>query len=303
MKRSFAAVLVFLAVAAACGDGEPGSTPTTTLGTTSTLPSPTTGPPATTEPPPSVTTQPPLPVDPNRRLLVVRREGGLVPPEFFLGQLPLYTLFADGRLVYQGATPAIFPGPLLPAVVQIDIGESGIAEVLAAVTAVGLQDITELYNSDAIAQVADGPNTEVTYYDENGEHLFSVYALEIAQQTDPQVLELGELVRLLDRLAATIDATQPFITERLQVIAREQAPNVDDPSVVVTNWPLAIPPEQMPDADFALRCAVVDVAADPGSLLVLQEAHQLTFFEFGSATYRLTVRPLLTGEPGCESRR
>ena len=248
MKRSFAAVLVFLAVAAACGDGEPGSTPTTTLGTTSTLPSPTTGPPATTEPPPSVTTQPPLPVDPNRRLLVVRREGGLVPPEFFLGQLPLYTLFADGRLVYQGATPAIFPGPLLPAVVQIDIGESGIAEVLAAVTAVGLQDITELYNSDAIAQVADGPNTEVTYYDENGEHLFSVYALEIAQQTDPQVLELGELVRLLDRLAATIDATQPFITERLQVIAREQAPNVDDPSVVVTNWPLAIPPEQMPDA-------------------------------------------------------
>lgn len=238
-----------------------------------------------------------------QRLLVIRREGGLLPPEFLLGQLPLYTLYADGRLVYQGATTAIFPGPLLPSVVQVDVGAEGLADVLDAVEAVGLPDMTELYNSDAITQVADGPNTEVTYYDENGEHFFSVYALRIGEQKDPRALALRELVEVLDQLTATAISTQPFLTERLQVIAREQAPNTDDPTVVVAPWPLSLTHDQMPEADFALTCAVVDVPDDPGALLAFQEAHQMTFFESDEITYRLTVRPLLSGEPGCESRR
>ncbi len=158
MKRSIAVVLILMSVAVACGEGEPGTTPATTASR------PTTSvPPATTGSPPSTVGSLP---DGDQVVLTVRREGGLVPPEFLLSQLPLYTLYADGRLVYQGATPAIFPGPLLPAVVQVDIGRGGISDVLEAVTAVGLPDIAELYNSDAITQVADGPNTEVTYYDE-----------------------------------------------------------------------------------------------------------------------------------------
>ena len=294
MRRFALTAVALTVVAAACG--EPGDTP----GSGSTLPPPTTGPIVATAPPTSTTTQPPPPVDPTQRLLVVRREGGLVPAEFLLSQMPLYTLYAGGRLVYQGATPAIFPGPLLPVVVQVDIGPQGIAEVLKAVEAAGLPDITELYNSDAITQVADGPNTEVTYYDDNREHFFSVYALEIAEQKDPQVLKLGELVALLDRLTATAVTTQPFLTERLQVIARQQEPP-DNEFVVVTAWPLAISPEQMPEADFALKCAVVEVGGDPGSLLALQDAHQMTFFDSDDVTYRLTVRPLLSGEPGCET--
>ena len=290
MRRITLIAVTLALVAAACG--ESGATP----GTGSTVPPPTTGPPT------PVTTNPPATVDPTQRLLVVRRGGGLVPPEFLLGQLPLYALYADGRLVYQGATPAIFPGPLLPAVVQVNIGADGIVDVLAAAAAVGLPDITELYNTDANTQVADGPNTEVTYYDENGEHFFSVYALEIAEQKDPQVLRLGELVTLLDRLTATATSTQPFLTERLQVISRQQEVP-DNDFAVVADWPLTITPEQMPEADFALRCAVVEVAADPGSLLALQDAHEMTFFDSNGSVYRLTVRPLLDGEPGCESRR
>ena len=170
-------------------------------------------------------------------------------------------------------------------------------------TAVGLPGITELDNNDAITQVADGPNTEVRYYDENGEHLFSVYALEIVEQTDPQVLALGELVALLNRLTATTGTTRPFPTERLQVIARQQEPNLDDPIVVVATWPISITPERMPEADFALRCAVIEVADEPAVVLAFQDAHQMTFFDSAGVTYRLTVRPLLSGEPGCESRR
>ena len=138
---------------------------------------------------------------------MVRREGGLVPAEILLDRLPLYMLYADGRLVFRGPQPPSFPGPLLPALVQVNIGPSGLGEVMTAVEAAGLP---ELYNSDAISQVADGPNTEVTFFDDNGEHFFSVYSLRIADQKDPQVLELAALIDFIDKLAATSPETGHF---------------------------------------------------------------------------------------------
>lgn len=292
--RRFATLLAAVAlIAVACGESsEPGipTSPPTTLS-----PPPTTSAP----PPPTTTTTPPLPADPDQRILVVHRGGGLVPPEFLLDRLPLYTLYADGRLVYQGATPAIFPGPLMPAIVQVDVGDEGLAEVLAAVQATGLPTFEELRNNDAINQVADGPQTEVTYFDDNGQHLFSVYALEIADHTDRQVQALQDLMGILDRLTASPDAG-PFTIERIQVIASYQTANPDHPDAVVLPWPLSVLPEEMPEFEMALRCAVFEVADELVALESFQNAHQLTFFESEEVVYRLTVRPLLTGEAGCE---
>ena len=103
---------------------------------------------------------------------------------------------------------------------------------MTAVEAAGLPELTELYNSDAISQVADGPNTEVTFFDDNGEHFFSVYSLRIADQKDPQVLELAALIDLIDKLAATSPEAGPFSIERLQILLSAQPPNTDDPLAV-----------------------------------------------------------------------
>lgn len=291
MKRFLAVTVALATIAAACGEGDDSGTPTTSMPTTLS---------PTTTAAPTTTTTPPTPVDPDRRVLVVHRGGGLVPPEFLLDRLPLYSLYADGRLVYEGATPAIYPGPLMPAIVQVNIGADGFAEVMAAVEATGLPTFEELRNNDAINQVADGPQTEVTYFDDNGEHLFSVYALEIADHKDPQVLALANLMTLLDRLSATSPDAGSFTIDRLQVIASSQTADPDQPEAVVEPWPLSSLPEEMDEYDMALRCAVVDVDDEQPALDVFRGAHQLTFFESGEVVYRVTVRPLLTGEVGCE---
>jgi hypothetical protein len=105
------------------------------------------------------------------------------------------------------------------------------ADVTAGVESAGLPRITELYNNDANHQVADGPNTEVTYYDDDGMHFFSVYPLLIADHKDPQVMRLAELVQLLDRLAASSPEMGSFPIERLQVLASQNV-NADDPLAV-----------------------------------------------------------------------
>ena len=296
MKRLTRVIIVLALVAVACGDAS------NSTATTVSVP-PVTSPPATTPPtttPP--TTRPPTtlpPFDPSARILEVRLEGGLVPPETILSRMPMYTLFGDGRLVYEGPYPAIWPGPLLPALVQVDVGDEGLASVLADLNAVGLPRMVELYNYDAISQVADGPNTVVTYFDDAGEHVFSVYALRIADQKDPRVLLLADLVNRLDQLAAQAPSTGPFQIERLQVLAASQGAFPDHDLAVIQPWPLSMTPDEMKELDFAVLCVVIAVPEEPATFRAFQDAHQLTFFEYDEVPYRFTVRPLLTGESGC----
>lgn len=280
MKRLIYLAVAIAVLAAACGESDTGPSATT--------------PPTTTIP----TTTPPG--DPDKQVLIVRREGGLVPPEILFDRLPLYTLYEDGRLVYDAPQAAIFPGPLLPSLIQVDIGANGMAEVMAAIRAAGLPGITELYTTDANNQVADGPNTEVTFFDDNGTHFFSVYSLLIVEHEDPQVVALPELMQLLDRLTATSPEIGPFTIERLQVLASQNA-NVDDPLAVTVPWPLTITPASMQEHPFGILCSVVDTDDNDGALAAFEQAHQTTFFDSDTVAYRLTVRPLLPGEPGCET--
>ena len=86
MKRSALLIVSLALVAVACGESDAGSQPTAP---------PVTSSPATTTRTPATTTPDPTPGDPDERILVVHRGGGLVPPEFLLDRLPLYTLYAE----------------------------------------------------------------------------------------------------------------------------------------------------------------------------------------------------------------
>ena len=124
MKRYIILILALALVVAACGGDEAGDGSTTT---STTLP----------------------PTKAGERILEVRFEGGFAPVEFLFSQTPRFTLFGDGRLVFEGPTAAIFPGPLLPNLQVVDIGVEGLSDVLSAVAASGLPDVTEVINSDA----------------------------------------------------------------------------------------------------------------------------------------------------------
>ena len=295
MKR-FGLMLLTLGMAVvACGESSGPSASTVPPPPATTAAPTTSAPPATTTT--TTTTLPPL--DPNARILEIRLEGGLVPAGIILNRMPMYTLFGDGRLIYEGPSLAIWPRPLLPAMVQVDIGAEGLASVLEDITRIGLPRMTMLHNSDASAQVMDGPNTVATYFDTAGEHIFSVYALRIADQKDPQVLLLADLVNRLDQLAAESPSPGPVVVERIQVLANSQSANVEHQDAVVAAWPLTSPPGEMTELDFAVRCAVITVGGEPGALQAFQDAHEMTFYEYEDIAYRYTVRPLLTGETGC----
>ncbi len=81
-----------------------------------------------------------------------------------------------------------------------------------------------------------------------------------------------------------------------------QPPDTTDPLASVVPWPLATPPADIDEYHLGVRCTAVDAGAEPEAAEAFEAADQMTFFESDGVPYRLTVRPLLPGEEGCETR-
>ncbi len=276
MTRHLSSIVALAIVVAACGGDGGGDTTT-----------------------PPTTTRPPA-MQPDQRILEVRYEGGFAPVEFLFSQPPAYTLYDDGRLVFHGPQPAIFPGPLMPSLQVVDIGVDGLSQVLAAVDAAGLPGITEVVNNDANQFVADAPSTVITYTDENGDHIYNVYALGFPDQ-DTQLDSLQNLITVLDNLAFSSRDAGEYPVERIQLIASPAFADGGDLPPTIEPWPLTTPVDELPGFIMELKCIVIEGDEAQDMLPTLQAADQLTFFEDGGVDYRLTVRPLLAGEDGCRA--
>ena len=280
MKRIAILIAGLAVVVASCGSDE--SSDTTSAETTT----PTTTTPAT--------------LDPGQRILEITFEGGFAPVEFLFSRAPAYTLYGDGRLVSEGPAIGAFPGPLLTNFIVTDIGADGLNEVLSAVRASGIEDVVDEVNNDAANFVADAPSTVITYTDENGDHRYSVYALGIAVDEAPQLQALQRIVDTVSNLALQ-GPTSELPIERLQVLVTEDFGQSDEPGSRLADWPFATQPNDIPVLFQELRCLVVEGAELDEVLPILADADQLTFFDDGTASYRLTPRPLLPGETGCEA--
>jgi hypothetical protein len=72
--------------------------------------------------------------------LVLRMEigGGLVAPGWILSQLPLVSVYGDGRVITQGPQIEIYPGPALPNLLVSRVSEDGLQQILAAARDAGL---------------------------------------------------------------------------------------------------------------------------------------------------------------------
>ena len=225
-------------------------------------------------------------------------EGGFVPVEVALNNGPRYTLLGDGRLIFQGFQTMEFPGRLVPPYLVATLDENQVNAVLAMIEDIGLPGVENEIDDSASNTVADASTEVITYWDENGEHRLSVYALGIEESPSERNTAFLDLIETFDRFTAEA-VSEPYEPVWVRVVAGEgfTDPEFED----VREWPLE-------NGDFSgwtelsngWFCTTVSAAAlDP-----FQDATQATTWEHpdgSSEPLTLLVRPLLPGEPNCPS--
>lgn len=273
MKRLLALALVSVA---ACGGGVDGSSPSTA--------------PATTTAP--VGEEPQI-------LLEVRDEGGFVPIEWSIGRMPRYVLMTDGRLYGPGATTLEYPGRMLPSVFVMKVDDSVLAEVRQYAEDIGFADIIEERNDEGMANVADAPDTVVTYFDQEGAHVFSVYGLGIATFSDVRIALLGEMIGVLDQAGLNGTSLGEFQPERLEVLAGLREIPVDAQFENERPWPLQLSFADMSETAAGWRCTTVEGDAIAGLLVEFGQANQATTWNDDGTIYTIVVRYLFPHQEAC----
>lgn len=238
--------------------------------------------------------------DPGSVLLMVKDEGGFVPIEFLVGQGPRLVVMRDGTVITPGPMIEIYPGPMLASYQQSQLDEEMLLFVLEELDALDFAAIDREVNDEAANSVADAPTTVVTFFNQDGAHIFSVYALGIGSQVSDA--RVGILANLVDRISqASFGVTSsPYEWDAIQVMAGI-GQNPPDPEFSTTRpWPLPVSFDEMSETTgFGWRCASFEGADAETLLTEFQQANQLTLWDDGTAEYQLAVRPLFSGEEPC----
>jgi hypothetical protein len=237
--------------------------------------------------------------DPASVLLIVKDEGGFVPIEFIVGQGPRLVLLRDGTLIVSGPQIEIFPQPLLPNYQTIKLGEEDMLFVLEELDALGFAEIESEVNNEAANMVADASTTVTTFYNQDGQHTFSVYALGIGSQvTDGRVPVLANLVEHLSQIGFS-QAGTPYEWQGLEVLAGiPQAPAELD-FANVQPWPLDVGFDAMADIGFGWRCAPYEGEEAQALLGLFAGANQVTTWDDAGTEYSIKVRPLFPQQEPC----
>lgn len=235
-------------------------------------------------------------VEPHEPVIQITSEGGFVPVEFALSNGPRYTVLGDGRLIYQGFQTMEYPGRLVPPYMVATLSENQLNALLAIVEDIGLPEIDDELDDEAMAMVADASTEVITFWDEAGEHRLAVYALGIEGEPSERNAAFLELIETLDRFTAEAPA-EPYEAERVRVVAGEGS--IDPEFEDVRPWPLeGSDPATWVELANGWRCTAIDGPIPD----MFEEATQATTWEHpdgSSDPLMLLVRPLHPGEPDC----
>lgn len=256
-----------------------------------------TGPAGTPEPttPPTV----PHPTGADEAVLRISYSGGFVPYGYDFRQVPTLLISGDGRAFVPGAVPAIYPGPLLPAVNVRSIDEEAVQTLLALARTEGLLAAPPDYALPPGIGIADAPNTVVVLHANGTEYVHSANALGMDGTSTPARDALHRFVEKASSLDATVGAVHlgteaPFEAAEYRFMAIEVDPSgyTTEPLPTVVDWPTAT---GVVLADSA-ECARVsdEVAGD-----LFRGANELTFFREGEIVYQLWVVQVLPGDLPC----
>lgn len=248
----------------------------------------------------SCSTTGPEPGGPDGVLLQYHLEGGFAPVDWELRRGPVYTLTTDGRLISEGPTIAIYPGPLLTGYFMVNLTNLEVRQLRSLIDRIGLPGLTDEHDATGSDVIADA-NTEVfTYWDINGAHRFSAYAPGAVEgPLSTRIRAFLELRDALSELSFSRESAE-YIPSKVRVLAGQGV--APEPGFAdVRDWPL-------PDSDLAAWTEVafgwVCRVFDPGILPMFGDASQATTWRLPGhgpepIEMTLSVRPLLPGEPDC----
>jgi hypothetical protein len=301
MRRTFLAALTAVPlalIATACGsDGGTGRGDVDTGASTAppTDP-PTTEAPGTDTPTTSPTTPPSTAiVHPTGRDDVVLRlswEGGFVMEEYAFRRLPRLLITGDGTVYTEGATPAIYPGPLVSPVFVGKITEDQLQELLATARDA---DLFRTVEYQANPNIADAADTRLEIHANGATFVHTAYALDLEEQTDADRDALRDYVERLEDLAASDLGSTPYAPSRFAINATPAA-QAPAPEPGITPAEVAWPAGAGVGLATAGECAVVEGEAVAS---LFASAKQDTRFVDDDVAYVLFVRPLLPGDHGC----
>jgi hypothetical protein len=265
---------------AACGADDPGVT--------------------TGEPPPPASGDQ-HPGDPEAVVLSVTDVGGFVPSDRTFTDLPRLLVTGDGRVIQEGPVMAIYPGPLLPNVLQRSITEAGIQRLIDLADEHGLLvDVTYTRPGN----IADAGETivTITVNGETFEH--RAYALGLGGAPDGGETDAAR-ARLFDFVVAATDLAsdpaadeigpeEPFRSDSYLIRAFEaetREPTGDAPidlEPTLVDWPADAP------VRLAAAAECAEVPTDRFARL-FEDANQLTRFVDDGVAYSLAVTPRVPG--------
>ncbi|MGI5247408.1 hypothetical protein [Dactylosporangium sp. CA-139066] len=238
-------------------------------------------------------------------VLQVRIFGGFVPVSVTVTQMPEISVYGDGRVITNGPTPAIYPGPALPNVQVTRIAQADVSALTRRALDAGVGN-----GEDAgTPSVADAPATRITVRTDAGLVSTDVMALGLEDATlsrDQRAVRkrMQDLVADLRDLRKTlgkdhIDEPAPYEPARLAAVAGEWQPSdtgqPSDPPALPWPGSADLPGPAVPNRP-GVNCLVVDA---PGVLAAARQANARTPWLSGDARWSVQFRLLLPDETSC----
>ena len=237
---------------------------------------------------------------------IERGLGGFRTFQSTFAGVPALLITGDGRVFSEGPVPAIFPGPFLPNIQVAKIDPALLVELMGDAAGAGLLDQIPDYTVGQPG-VTDVGSTALTLVANGRTYVHDAYALGMEQPEQGDAPARKALNGFIESATAKVaTATSTVNSERFIPTTYLLATQPSEISPDTTTDPASGEPQprlQLWPGEIGvdlkdLKCAPVDAAKVQE---LFEKADQLTFFFQDSGIYSLAVRPMLPGQPGCDS--
>ena len=259
-----------------------------------------------TAPSPDASSAPPVAGADDALVLRVSSAGGFVPPSAIVGRLPETSVYADGRVIFDGPVRAIYPGPALPNVQWGTISPATLQQLIDKAVAAGVKQGADFGQPG----VADAPTTEVTVQTAAGKQTAGAVALREARPDDPQLSKAQQQART--KLRTFVDELQGLTTKLMSSAPQQYKPEIlaaivqpytepeGQPGRPLTmEWPGPALPGEKLSPNLELTCAAVTGAQLDAVLAAAKDATANTPWVSAGKSWSVQLRPLLPEETGC----